>query len=187
MTTILQRSTKTLPFLVAAAALSACASSNAATLNERSDIQVKTPATVMAQASQTPAAEQPAEKTELSMEEVIAKVKAQGYSDISEIEREEDGRFCVEARNPEGKKIEFYVDSKTGEIVEKDKGDKSDLSKDEIIAKVKEQGYPEVSKIEREGEGDQYWVMATDADGKKFELHVNAKTGEITRKEQRGQ
>lgn len=187
MITILQRSTKTLPFLVAAAALSACASSNAATSNERNDIQAKTPTIVMAQASQTSVAEQSAERTELSMEQAIAKVKAQGYSDISEIEREKDGRFCVEARDPDGKEVEFYVDAKTGEIIEKDKGDKSDLSKDEIIAKVKEQGYPEVSKIEREGEGDQYWVMATDTDGKKFELHANAKTGEITRREQRGE
>ncbi|MEQ9146605.1 MAG: PepSY domain-containing protein [Parvibaculaceae bacterium] len=113
-------------------------------------------------------------------------MREQGYSDIVEIERE-DGQYCVEARNPEGKEVEIYVDATTGEVVEKDKEDTADLSKDEVIAKLKEQGYPEVSKIERAGEGDNCWVMASDADGKRFELHVNAKTGEITRKEQRGE
>jgi uncharacterized membrane protein YkoI len=184
MTITLQGSTKTLPFLVATAALSVSVSSNAATLNERGDIEVNPPATMIAQADQTLAEKPAAEKTELSIEQAIAKVKEQGYSDISEIEREKNGRFCVEARDPTGKEVEIYVDAKTGEVIKKDKGDKADLSKDEVIAKLKEQGYPEVSKIERER--DQYWVIATDADGKKFELHVNAKTGEITRKEQKG-
>ena len=55
----------------------------------------------------------------------------------------------------------------------------------ELAARLKAQGYPEVSKIEREG--DRYWVMARDKDGKKFELHVSAKTGEILRKERKEQ
>ena len=62
---------------------------------------------------------------------------------------------------------------------------KDSLSREEVIAKLKEKGFSDVSKIKRKGEKNQYWVMATDADGKKFELHVNAKTGEIKRKEQR--
>lgn len=185
MTIKFSRSTNSVATLVAIAALTAVMAGAAAASNGQSQAQSNAPATMMAQADQTPAAESSAEKTELSMEQVIAKVKEQGYSDISEIERE-DGRYCVEARDAEGKKVEIYVDAKTGEIVKKDKGDKADLSKDEVIAKLKEQGYPEVSKIEREGESDQYWVMASDADGKKFELHVSAKTGEIVRKEQEG-
>lgn len=132
------------------------------------------------QATQTPAEEPATQKTELSMEQVIAKLKEQGYSDISEIERE-GGRYCVEARDAEGKEVEIHVDAKTGEIV---KNDKADLSKDEVIAKLKEQGYPKISELERQG--DRYWVMARDADGKEFELHVSAKTGEIVRKEQEG-
>lgn len=124
MTAIFQRSTNTPLSFVAIAALIAGVAGTAAASNAQSEIQADAPAMVMAQASQTPAEKPATEKTE--------------------------------------------------------------LSKDEIIAKVKEQGYPEVSKIKREREGDQYWVMASDADGKKFELHVNAKTGVITRKEQEG-
>jgi uncharacterized membrane protein YkoI len=59
--------------------------------------------------------------------------------------------------------------------------EKQALSKNEIIAKLKEQGYPEVIKIKREK--DKYWVKAKNTEGKKFELHVNAKTGLVTRKE----
>jgi len=176
------RSTNNLFSVFAIAALTAGVAGAAAASNGQSPAPANAAALVMAQADQTPATGAAAQETELSMEEVIAKVKEQGYSDISEIEREEDGRFCVDARDAEGNKVEIYVDAKTGEIVEKDKGEKAGLPKDEIIAKLMEQGYPEVSKIEREG--DQYWVMATDADGKKFELHVSAATGEISRKEQ---
>lgn len=136
----------------------------------------------------------PARSDTLSMAEIIAKAKEQGYSDISEVEREGD-RYCVKARDAEGKEVEIFLDRKTGERVtegakgvkDKKEAEKSeDLSKDEVIAKLKEQGYPEVSKIERERENDQYWAMATDTDGEKFELHVNAQTGVITRKEKKG-
>ncbi len=133
-----------------------------------------------AQSSQGPTVDATGDDTELSMEQVLAKLKEQGYSDITEIGREGD-QYCVEARDSNGKKVEKYVDAKTGEIVNKDE---AALSKDVVIERVKEQGYPEVSKIEREG--DRYWVMARDAEGKKFELHVSSKTGEILRKERMG-
>lgn len=131
----------------------------------------------------------------LSIDQIIAKAKEQGYSDISEVEREGD-KYCIEARDAKGEEVEIFLDAKTGERVTeekkkakdtKDAKEGEDLSKDEIIAKLKEQGYPEVSKIERERESGQYWAMATDADGKKFELHVDARTGDITRKEKRGE
>ena len=187
MTNILPRSTNSLLSLVAIATLTTSAACASAAPHEQNEPQAGT----AMQASQAQTQKPAAEKTELSMGQVIAKLKEQEYADITEIERE-DGRYCVDARDADGKKVELYVDAKTGEITkedEEDEGDgvdKADLSKDEVIAKLKEQGYPEVSKIGREREGDQYWVMVSDADGNKFELHVNAKTGEITRKEKRG-
>lgn len=124
------------------------------------------------------------DSAELSIEQAIATLKERGYSDITDIGREGD-RYCVEARDPTGKRVETFVDVETGEIVyEKSRdanGATSDLSKDEVVARLKAQGYPEVSKIEREG--DRYWVIARDKAGKKFELHVSAKTGEVLRKE----
>jgi len=176
------RSTNSLLSLVTIAALTtSTACTSVASNNGQSEPQAST----AKQASQAQAGKPASEKTGLSMERVIAKLKEQGYSDISEIEREND-RYCVDARDADGKEVELYVDAKTGEITKEGteaKADKADLSKDEVIAKLKEQDYPEVSKIERERESGQYWVRATDVDGKKFELHVNAKTGEVVRKE----
>ena len=180
MTIKFPRSTSSLLSVVAIAALTAGVTGTAAASNEQSQTQVNAAETVIAQASQTPTEAPAAEKTELSIEKVIAKVKEQGYSNISEIEREGD-RYEIVAKNAEGKKVEVYADAKTGEIV---KEDKVSLSKDEVVAKLKEQGFPEVSKIEREG--DRYWAIARDASGEKFELHVSAETGEITRKEREG-
>ncbi len=180
MTFKFPRPIKNVPTVVAIATLTAVVAGAAVASGKQSQAKANA-----AEAVAAPAAKLSAEKTELSMEQVIAKVKGQGYSDISEIERE-GSQYCVEARNAEGKKVEIYVDAKTGEIINKDKAAKADLSKSEVIAKLKQQGYPEVSKIEREREHDQYWVMASDADGNRFELHVNAKTGEIARKEKRG-
>ena len=182
MTAIIQRSTNSLLSAFTVAALIAGGAGKAVASYAQNETQVNAPATEISQASQAP--ESATEKTQLSIEQIIAKVKEQGYSDISDIDRE-DGRYSVEARDPGGKEVEFFVEAKTGEIVKKMREAKDSLSREEVIAKLKEKGFSDVSKIKRKGEKNQYWVMATDADGKKFELHVNAKTGEIKRKEQR--
>ena len=122
--------------------------------------------------------------SELSIEQAIATLKELGYSDITDIGREGD-RYCVEARDPSGKKVETFLDIRTGEIVFEEirnpDGPTPGLSRTDVIARLTAQGYPKVSKIERDG--DRYWVIASDADGKKFELHVSTNTGEIVRKE----
>lgn len=52
----------------------------------------------------------------LPMEQVLADLKARGYGEIYEIERERD-KYEVKARNSEGRKVELYLDARTGETL----------------------------------------------------------------------
>jgi len=52
----------------------------------------------------------------LSMEQVVARLKEQGFEDIYEIEREH-GAYEVKARTPRGGTVEFYVDPRTGDVL----------------------------------------------------------------------
>ncbi len=71
--------------------------------------------------------------------------------------------------------------AQAGQMPEEEPVDEmTELSMEQVIANMKEQGYSDIS----EREGDRYEIVAKNADGKKFELHVSAKTGEIVRKEQ---
>ncbi len=54
------------------------------------------------------------------------------------------------------------------------------MTPDQIIEKVKAAGYTDIRKIENEH--GRYEVKVRDADGKRLELKVDAKTGEIVRK-----
>lgn len=55
----------------------------------------------------------------LSMDTIVERVKAQGYTDIDEVERER-GKFEVKARNADGERFELYVDAKTGDILRRE-------------------------------------------------------------------
>lgn len=122
------------------------------------------------------------EKPELLMGDILVMAQDQGYLDFSKIERKDDC-YKVQAKSASGEKVEICFDAKTGETVKRDGKDKSGLSKKEVIARLKEQGYPEVSRIKRKG--GEYRVMTRDAVGKKSQLHINAKTGEIVCEEQK--
>jgi Peptidase propeptide and YPEB domain len=52
----------------------------------------------------------------LTMEQVLGKLAAQGYSDVQEIEREHDA-YEVKARGPDGQLVELHVSAATGEIM----------------------------------------------------------------------
>ncbi len=51
----------------------------------------------------------------LSIEAIIARVKAQGFTDIEEIEREADS-WEVCAKDAKGKKVELKVNASTGAV-----------------------------------------------------------------------
>lgn len=52
----------------------------------------------------------------LSMEQIVAKIKDQGFIEVYEVEREH-GSYEVKARDTKGALMEIYVDAKTGEIL----------------------------------------------------------------------
>lgn len=56
------------------------------------------------------------------------------------------------------------------------------MSTDEITAKLKEQGYGKISKIEVES-GKRFEVKAVDANGNRVELYVDGITGKVIRSE----
>ena len=54
----------------------------------------------------------------LPMEELVATLKQQGYSEIYKIEREH-GVYEVKARSEKGSTVKLYVDPESGEILRK--------------------------------------------------------------------
>ncbi len=52
----------------------------------------------------------------LSMEQVVAELKQQGFGDVYEVERER-GAYEVKARNPQGDMVKLYVDPRTGKVL----------------------------------------------------------------------
>lgn len=58
----------------------------------------------------------------MPMEQVLAQLKAEGYAEVYEIEREK-GRYEVEAKNREGRTVELYLDAGTGKILETEEED----------------------------------------------------------------
>lgn len=52
----------------------------------------------------------------LSVVQITRRVSEQGYTDVSEVERE-DGGYEVTARGADGRWVELYVDGGTGEIL----------------------------------------------------------------------
>lgn len=58
----------------------------------------------------------------LSMEEVLVRLKDQGYGEVYEIERER-GLYEVKARDQDGWRVEIYVDPRTGDILRREHDD----------------------------------------------------------------
>jgi uncharacterized membrane protein YkoI len=58
----------------------------------------------------------------LSLEELLARLKDQGYDDVYEIERER-GVYEVKARNQDAWRVEIYVDPRTGDILRRKQDD----------------------------------------------------------------
>ncbi|MDZ5650064.1 PepSY domain-containing protein [Nitrospirillum sp. BR 11828] len=57
----------------------------------------------------------------LTIPQVMERLAAQGYSDISEIKRHRNKNYKVEARDPQGKRVELAVDARTGDILKTEK------------------------------------------------------------------
>ena len=53
----------------------------------------------------------------IPMERVLAQLKAEGYGEVYEIEREH-GRYEVKAKNREGRRVELALDARTGKALD---------------------------------------------------------------------
>jgi uncharacterized membrane protein YkoI len=58
----------------------------------------------------------------IPMEQVLAQLKAEGYGEIYEIERERN-RYEVKARDREGHRVELHLDASTGKVLESEMDD----------------------------------------------------------------
>ncbi len=58
----------------------------------------------------------------LTLDEVLARLRTAGYSDFRELERE-NGRYEVKGSDAEGRRVELYVDARTGEVVKEERDD----------------------------------------------------------------
>jgi hypothetical protein len=58
----------------------------------------------------------------LPMEEILVRLKDQGYDEVYEIERER-GLYEVKARDQDGWRVEIYVDPRTGDILRREHDD----------------------------------------------------------------
>jgi uncharacterized membrane protein YkoI len=58
----------------------------------------------------------------MPMEQVLAQLRAEGYGEIYEIERERD-RYEVKAQTREGRRVELYLDAATGKVLQSEEDD----------------------------------------------------------------
>jgi uncharacterized membrane protein YkoI len=68
------------------------------------------------------ASEEAAAVPAIPMEQVLAQLKAEGYSEVYEIEREH-GKYEVKAKNREGRTIELSLDATTGKALQSEDED----------------------------------------------------------------
>jgi uncharacterized membrane protein YkoI len=58
----------------------------------------------------------------IAMEQVLAQLKAEGYSEVYEVEREH-GKYEVKAKNRDGRTVELSLDASTGKTLETEEDD----------------------------------------------------------------
>jgi uncharacterized membrane protein YkoI len=68
------------------------------------------------------AGEQATPAPAIPLEHVLAQLKAEGYTEVYEIEREH-GKYEVEAKNREGRTVELDLDAATGKTLETEEED----------------------------------------------------------------
>lgn len=115
--------------------------------------------------------------TTLPISSIIEKINAKGYKIIREVEYS-NNVYKAEVLNKDGLKLNLVIDEKTGVI--KEPTEKSvHISILDAINKVEAAGYKDVYKIKCEDK--KYEIGALNKDGKKVDLKVNAKTGEVSK------
>lgn len=109
------------------------------------------------------------ETVALDEERVREVLEARGVTDIQDIERE-DGFFTARA-TWYGEDVELRVDGVTGVIVEP-----RALNENQIAYRLEQEGFTEISEIERNGE---IFTATAERDDKRYEITLDAFTGAI--------
>ncbi|HEU4458567.1 MAG TPA: PepSY domain-containing protein [Methylibium sp.] len=53
----------------------------------------------------------------MNFQQVVERVVAKGYSDVREVERKSEKLYEVSARDGQGRRVELYVDARSGEVL----------------------------------------------------------------------
>src|SRR5690606_13498514 len=108
----------------------------------------------------------------LTAAEVRARIEAQGYTKVNDVEFE-DGVWTADVRSADGNRVDLSINPVTGEIYPDEQV--ANLGEADIKAKLAAAGYANVHDIEFD---DGVWkAEAEDAQGKDVELRLDPGTG----------
>jgi uncharacterized membrane protein YkoI len=110
----------------------------------------------------------------LTASEVQARLEAQGYTNVNDVEFE-DGVWTADARSADGNRVDVSIDPATGKIYPET--GVARLGEADIKARLAAAGYAKVHDLEFE---DGLWKAEADnAQGQKMELRVDPATGKV--------
>lgn len=110
----------------------------------------------------------------LTEAQVRAKLEAQGYTNVHDVEFE-DGVWTADAHSADGKRVDVSIDPRTGKIYPDRQV--AQLSREDIKARLAAAGYTKVHDVEMD---DGVWkAEARDPQGKAVEVRLDPSTGEV--------
>ncbi|MFN3689025.1 hypothetical protein [Salinarimonas sp.] len=108
-------------------------------------------------------------------ERVRELLEARGVTDVEDLERGDDGFYTASA-TWYGEDVDLRIDGVSGVIVEPER-----LNEDQIAYVLEEEGFSEVSDIEREGE---FYTATAERDDSEYRVRVDARTGAVIEEEE---
>ncbi len=112
----------------------------------------------------------------LSLINIIERLKTDGYTNIREIEFKKS-YYKAQVISPDGCKLRFKIDAVTGNYEHPKFESMKGLAPMEIVKKINLAGYSEISKFEFSD--GKYEIKALDSHSKPVELTVDSITGSI--------
>ncbi len=117
----------------------------------------------------------PALAADLSAADVQAKLRAAGYTQVHQLERE-DGLWEADVTRADGSVDEVIIDPANGEIFDP-RGNRSVLDAGQILALAQKAGYTQIESFEREGAT---WALeARNARNQRVEVRLSGYDGRV--------
>lgn len=117
----------------------------------------------------------PALAADLSAADVQAKLRAAGYTQVHQLERE-DGLWEADVSRADGSVDEVIIDPANGEIFDP-RGNRSVLDAGQILALAQKAGYTQIESFEREGAT---WALeARNARNQRVEVRLSGYDGRV--------